>query len=386
MDVARLLINHGAKLEDQALRFLALKNTDSKPHDALEIISAGISPDGAPGREPLRIAARSGHAEFCQILLNAGARPLPEALIDAVKSGDLETVKVFWNKRIGDRHYAARLAAKRKEKEILNFIFQTSPSLADSALIGAIEGCDFRTARKLLKSGANANYRDAAGQTPLMTLYAIDRRTDQYRFMANDPERYKGDWNFTRHPWKPDIDEYDNPDKWQFYSNRPDNWNELLALAEDDALALALEMIDRGADIQARDNQGRTALWHACSMSWRKSIKILVDMGLNINERDENGDSPFDAGCLCGEPLTIKPMIVSGAELDARDRNGDTALIKCAKRCLENKNSGCSSAIIALLSDFNADADLKNNADQSLRSMFSENKDLNWMLDYIETE
>lgn len=384
MDVAKVLMNRGAKLEDQALRLLALKNDGSKPEDVIELVKMGLNPDGEPGKEPLRIGARSGNAEICKILLKMGAKPLPEALYDAVRSGDLDTVKVFLKKRIGDEAEALRLAAKRGDTKIVDFMLYTYPDLVDAAFLGAIEGCDFRLAHEFIDNGANVNFTDKTGRTPLITLYAIDRRMDLYRFMRNDRKRYEGKWNSTRHSWFPQIDDFEEKTQWEFNLNRPDNWNDLLKLSDDDALALAIVLIEKGADIHAKDNMGRTALWHACSMCWAKSIPFLVKLGLNINERDKEENSAFDAGCLSGESLTIRPMVEAGAIVDAQDENGDTALIKCAKACLTEKRGWHSSTIMTLLVDFNADPDLKNHAGFSMRSLIGNDKKLKWVLEYAD--
>lgn len=384
MDVAKVLMSRGAKLEDQALRFLAIKTEEANPQDAIELIQMGLNPDGEPGKEPLRIAARSGNAEFCRILLKMGAKPLPEALYDVVRSGDLDTVKVFLKKRIGDEAEALRLAAKRGDTKIVDFMLYAYPDLVDAAFLGAIEGCDFRLANEFIDNGANVNFTDKTGRTPLIALYAIDRRMDLYRFMRNDRKRYEGKWNSTRHSWFPQIDDFEEKTQWEFNLNRPDNWNDLLKLSDDDALALAIVLIEKGADIHAKDNMGRTALWHACSMCWAKSIPFLVKLGLDINERDKEENSAFDAGCLSGESLTIRPMVEAGAIVDAQDENGDTALLKCAKACLAEKRGWHSSAIMTLLDDFNADPDLKNHAGFSMRSLIGNDKKLKWVLEYAD--
>lgn len=383
MDVAKVLMNRGAKLEDQALRLLALKNDGSKPEDVIELVKMGLNPDGEPGKEALRIGARSGNAEFCKILLKMDAKPMPEALYDAVRSGDLDTVKVFLKKRIGDEAEALRLAAKRVDKNIVDFMLYAYPDLEDSAFLGAIEGCDFATARKLINN-VDLNYRDAFGKPPLLALFSVDRRRDLYRFMRNDPEKYEGKWNFTRQKWIPKIDDFDDKTQWEFHLNRPDNWNDMLRLSDNDALALAIELIRNGADIHAKDNMGRSALWHACANCWFKSIPFLVKLGLDINERNKEGNSAFDAGCLSGESLTIPPMVEVGAIVDAQDENGDTALIKCAKACLAEKHSGCLNAIMTLITDFGADPDLKNYKGESLTSLIGNDKALKWVLEYAD--
>lgn len=383
MDVARELLDWGAILNAQVLRFMAFGEEGCGAENLLEIIREGADPNGEPGKEPLRIAARLGNTEICRVLLEAGAKPIPDALNLAIKSGKAVCAQLFLEMLIGDPSVGIRLAAKRGNGILLHYMLDHYPDLIGYALHGAIEGCHFSLARQILKKGADTDCRDENGKTPLMTLFSIDRRKDTYRFMQNEPEKYKGDWQYRHEGWQPRDEDFESKDLFDFNLHRPRNWNDLLELVEEDVMLFSQELMDLGADIHAKDVQGCSILWYACSKSWLKSIPWLAGMGIDINERDNNGDSAFDAGCLSGESFTVKPMLQAGADIDSQDCNGNTALFKCFKRCQEDKRSGCWSTISYLIRE-GADPDHKNQEGESPRIFASKDKSLMDSLKWAE--
>jgi ankyrin repeat protein len=77
---ARLLVKHPGLIDhpvhgrsESALHFFA---TENRPDLVRWLLSKGANPNGAaPGDSPLHAAARLGHGEVCQALIQAGADP-----------------------------------------------------------------------------------------------------------------------------------------------------------------------------------------------------------------------------------------------------------------------------------------------------------------------
>lgn len=150
-------------------------------------------------------------------------------------------------------------------------------------------------------------------------------------------------------------------------------------MIDDDVMQFAVELTRKGADIRAKDEMARSVLWHACCRSWLKSIPWLVGFGLDINDRDREGTSAFDAGCLHGERINVEAMLAIQPEIDAQDANGDTALIKCARKRIETKESPVYSSIIALI-NAGADPDIENYKGESFRKLAENDPSLKCLL------
>jgi hypothetical protein len=90
-------------------------------------------------------------------------------------------------------------------------------------------------------------------------------------------------------------------------------------------------LIDKGADIHARDNEGRTALIHAARsrFSHVAIVKLLIDKGADIHARDNEGRTALihAARCSFSHVAIVKLLIDKGADIHAMDNNGCTALM-----------------------------------------------------------
>jgi ankyrin repeat protein len=64
---------------------------------------------------------------------------------------------------------------------------------------------------------------------------------------------------------------------------------------EIDALATAELLLDSGADVNARDARGRTALHAAAAQGYNDVVKYLVEQGADLEAADADGAKPIDA-------------------------------------------------------------------------------------------
>ncbi len=85
-------------------------------------------------------------------------------------------------------------------------------------------------------------------------------------------------------------------------------------------------LIKYGADVNAKDNYGRTALMSAHSNA--EATKALIKTGANVNARDEGG---YTALMGANNAEVAKALIKAGADVNARTEGGFTALMRASQ-------------------------------------------------------
>ena len=105
----------------------------------------------------------------------------------------------------------------------------------------------------------------------------------------------------------------------------------ITAISTDKIEAVQAE-IDKGSDINARDKDGGTPLWHAAHKgSPSPIVELLLDHGAQIEARDNTGVTALMAAVDTNQLAVVKLLLDRGAQVNARDDSGVTALMRAAK-------------------------------------------------------
>jgi len=99
----------------------------------------------------------------------------------------------------------------------------------------------------------------------------------------------------------------------------------------------ALKLMEKGSDVNARDTDGRTALIEALATENdipTEVIRILIGKGADVNVRIAGGITPLMIA-VSYDPEIVRLLIAAGADVNARDENG-TRVLRMSKDNPEN--------------------------------------------------
>ncbi|WP_257265601.1 ankyrin repeat domain-containing protein [Endozoicomonas sp. ONNA2] len=215
--------------------------------------------------------------------LFGGTEELDEKLLEAVDDGDLASVKAWLEQ-------GADIEARDEYGYTPLFL---------AVILGNTEILNV-----LLAEGASVNVRNRSGQTPLHRACSGEAVT---RLLARGA----------------DIEARDN------YGNTP-----LFSYCHKDDLEMFKRLLDAGACVNARDDAGRTPLHDALS---GEIVQELLARGADIEAKDNNEATPLIAVMTKYDSLeAVKALLATGANIEASDKFQRTPLhFAASKECYD---------------------------------------------------
>lgn len=83
-------------------------------------------------------------------------------------------------------------------------------------------------------------------------------------------------------------------------------------------IEIALLLISKGANVQAKHNSGMTPLHWAAVMKDTSVAEVLLSKGARVNARDENGMTPLHFAAANGYIESVKLLLSKGANVNAK--------------------------------------------------------------------
>ena len=85
--------------------------------------------------------------------------------------------------------------------------------------------------------------------------------------------------------------------------------------------------LDKGADLNAKDESGYTPLYGAVEKGHKEVVELLIAAGADVNVKDgEWGETPLHLAADKGHKEVAELLITAGADVNAKDGGGDTPL------------------------------------------------------------
>ena len=144
---------------------------------------------------------------------------------------------------------------------------------------------------------------------------------------------------------------------------RDDNDNGLTALmlaARWGKTEVVKLLLDRGADIETKDNNGQTALMLATQSGNTEIVELLLDRDANIEAKNYHGNTALMLAAGRGNTEIVKLLLDRGADIEAKEYNGRTALMLAEL----NENT----KIVELLLEHKAKVEAKNKRNRNRSS------------------
>jgi ankyrin repeat protein len=86
------------------------------------------------------------------------------------------------------------------------------------------------------------------------------------------------------------------------------------------------ELLNRGAEVNALDHYGRTALHQAVTRGQKTTVVELLRSGADITAQDYGGRTPLHLAVASGRLDVVIMLLEKGADINARDNEGKTPL------------------------------------------------------------
>jgi ankyrin repeat protein len=92
------------------------------------------------------------------------------------------------------------------------------------------------------------------------------------------------------------------------------------------------DLIDQGADINRKDDNGRTALMFAVTNMHYETMKVLLEHGADVQARsNEGGTALMAAAGIAGDLRMVQALLDKGADIHARLRKTNESALTFAE-------------------------------------------------------
>ncbi len=305
----------------EELHRVRFRNEDPNVDQIRRLISEGadVKAVGGPvGYTPIMYDEYYKDPEILKLLIDNGA-DANDALIYAVAStlGD-DNKREYPRTQDVERLIAYGANVNSKKYRVGRRRGRTP--LMQTAWLGTPE-----VAKLLIDKGADVKAKDNEGMTPLMYAGYFPRNVDESQFRSilvhgNTKEMRFGIIKTLMAAGAMDVNARDMEGHYQ---------TPLMDAAFSNVPEIVTALIQAGADVNAKDRYGRTALGIAVERSTTPEIvRVLIQAGADVNAKDGIGWPPlmYAAG-LSLSPEIVKLLIDNGAEVNAKNSSGRTPLM-----------------------------------------------------------
>ena len=304
----------------------AVKISDEDRVRTLMYANVNVNEKNYAGITPLTIAAEKGNMNIIKMLMEDGAMVNDKSsygvtpIISAAAAGNTEVVEYLvaqgadvtakddWGKTA--LIYAANIDNPQLLANLIK-LDKTAVNLPDNSgntplIYAAQKGLDDNL-KVLLSNGADVNYRNPATGLSAISAAAAEGNSSAIRLLVRTG---KADVNIADLSGRTPI----------FYAVEQN---------QEDALRTLLLL---GADPNAQDNQGGTALMRASAKGRQNCVDVLLrQKNIKVNTKDFQDRTALTYSVYADELGPAQALVKAGADINGRDKSGNTALMSAVK-------------------------------------------------------
>ncbi|MGC1244975.1 MAG: ankyrin repeat domain-containing protein [Spirulinaceae cyanobacterium] len=99
-----------------------------------------------------------------------------------------------------------------------------------------------------------------------------------------------------------------------------------------DSLAAVEFLLEHGAEIDARDDEGYVPLHSAATCNNKNVVQLLIKQGANVNAKNRMREAPLHFAARSGNVEIIEILLANDADIEAQDGFGGDTPLHCAIR------------------------------------------------------
>lgn len=288
----------------QSLLHIAINSGRADLVQLLLEFSPEVEMKDGSGQSPLETAAAAGESLIVELLLARGATARGSSssmgpLHLAARGGHLDVMRLLLlagaevNDAAADGRTALHFAAEARRRDCARLLISDGADVnavhagGGTPLHAAAANGDEATVKLLLKSGANKDVRNAAGKT------AYDAAAESGHVRLFD---------------------------WLRLGDR------LCAAARRGDASEVRRLLDGGAAVNGRDQNGWSALHRACFKGRSEVARVLLEEGVDVNGEDDDGYTALHCAVEAGHGDVVELLVKKGADVNARTGKGVAAV------------------------------------------------------------